>query len=247
MHYKLQHALCSCCHQFIMESPVPSVSISIAANDGEVHEAPHELIDSRLVPVRTNKTSLVWQYFITVKDGLNRCNGIQYVLPMWTALATCTWRTYPVTMRSRSGRGCSTRISSTHSRNASTCTWPCAEWSGRSRTRRPSRAKSTTESATNISATMWTTTRASQAMCACTSKHYAANGRCTSTLLTRSCRCATPTSCRMSIGSSWPRLRPSFDQFAPCRSQCRSTCGSSPARASPMSSRPRLPPSTWLT
>ncbi|CAN5969793.1 unnamed protein product [Sphagnum jensenii] len=110
-----------------MESPVPSVSISIAANDGEVHEAPHELIDSQLVPVSTNKTSLVWQYFTTVKDGLITCNGIQYVLPMWTALATCTWRTYPVTMRSRSRRGCSTRILPTHSRNASTCTWPCAE------------------------------------------------------------------------------------------------------------------------
>jgi hypothetical protein len=63
-----------------MESLVPLVSISTAANDGKVHEAPHELIDSWLVPVSANKTSLVWQYFTTVKDGLITCNEIQYVL-----------------------------------------------------------------------------------------------------------------------------------------------------------------------
>jgi len=53
----------------MMESPAPSVSISASANDGEVDEAPHEPLDLRLVPINTNKTSLVWQYFAMVKDG----------------------------------------------------------------------------------------------------------------------------------------------------------------------------------
>jgi hypothetical protein len=44
-----------------MESPVPSVSILAPTNDGEVDEAPHEPLDSRLVPINANKTSPVWQ------------------------------------------------------------------------------------------------------------------------------------------------------------------------------------------
>ncbi|CAM6019383.1 unnamed protein product [Sphagnum balticum] len=51
-----------------MESPTPSVSISAAANDGEVNKVPHELLDSRLVPVSTNKTLPVWKYFAMVMD-----------------------------------------------------------------------------------------------------------------------------------------------------------------------------------
>jgi hypothetical protein len=38
-----------------MESPPPSVSISIPTNDGEVNEAPHEPLDSWLVPISANK------------------------------------------------------------------------------------------------------------------------------------------------------------------------------------------------
>jgi len=34
----------------------------------EVDEAPHEPLDSQLVPISANKTSLVWQYFAMVKD-----------------------------------------------------------------------------------------------------------------------------------------------------------------------------------
>jgi hypothetical protein len=49
------------------------------ANDKEVDKAPHELLDSRLMPVSVNKASLVWQYFAMVKDGSIRHNGIQYI------------------------------------------------------------------------------------------------------------------------------------------------------------------------
>ncbi len=54
--YKLQYTLHSCCHHFIMESLVPLINISIAANDGEVNKAPCELLDLRLVLVNANKT-----------------------------------------------------------------------------------------------------------------------------------------------------------------------------------------------
>ncbi len=40
---------------------------------------PHELLDSRLVPIGANKTSPVWQYFAMVKDGSITRNKIQYV------------------------------------------------------------------------------------------------------------------------------------------------------------------------
>ncbi len=52
----------------MMESPAPSVSISTPTNDGEVDEAPHEPLDSRLVLISANKTLPVWQYFAMVKD-----------------------------------------------------------------------------------------------------------------------------------------------------------------------------------
>jgi hypothetical protein len=39
-----------------MESLVPLINISIAANDGEVNKAPCELLDLRLVLVNANKT-----------------------------------------------------------------------------------------------------------------------------------------------------------------------------------------------
>jgi hypothetical protein len=55
-----------------MESPAPSINISASTNDGEVDEALHELLDSRLVPISANKTSPVWQYFAMVKDGPSR-------------------------------------------------------------------------------------------------------------------------------------------------------------------------------
>jgi hypothetical protein len=42
-----------------MESLVPSVSISVTANDGEVDEMPCKLLDLRLVSVNANKTSPV--------------------------------------------------------------------------------------------------------------------------------------------------------------------------------------------
>jgi hypothetical protein len=45
--------LSSCYHQFLMESPTPSVSISTTFNDGKFDEVPCEL----LVPVNVNKTS----------------------------------------------------------------------------------------------------------------------------------------------------------------------------------------------
>jgi hypothetical protein len=59
-----------------MEAPTPSISILVTANDGEVDEAPHELFNSWLVPVSSNKTSLAWQYFAMVNDEQITCNGI---------------------------------------------------------------------------------------------------------------------------------------------------------------------------
>jgi hypothetical protein len=53
--------------------------MSAVANDKEVDEALHELLDSRLVSINANKTSPVWQYFAMVKDRSITCNGIQYV------------------------------------------------------------------------------------------------------------------------------------------------------------------------
>jgi len=72
-----------------MESLAPSVSISIPTNDGEVDEAPHEPLDSWLVPISTNKTLLMWQYFAMVKDGLITCNKIQYVYCCLLCLKKC--------------------------------------------------------------------------------------------------------------------------------------------------------------
>ncbi len=43
---------------------MPSVSISAPTNDGEVDKAPHESLDSRLVSIRTNKTSPEWRHKI---------------------------------------------------------------------------------------------------------------------------------------------------------------------------------------
>ncbi len=62
-----------------MESYVPLVNILVAANDRKVNEAPCELLDSRFVPISVNKTSLEWQYFAMVKDGLIMRNKIQYI------------------------------------------------------------------------------------------------------------------------------------------------------------------------
>jgi len=114
------------------------------------------------------------------------------------APATCTWRTWLTTMQLGSEKWHLTRRSSTRSKNVRTCAWPCAKWSNTSRTRKLSCTKSTTRSTTSILVTMWsrlasTTTRASQRMRACTNRHYNASGHCTSTLLTRIHRCATPT------------------------------------------------------
>jgi hypothetical protein len=72
-----------------MESLVPSVSISAPTNDGEVDEAPHELLDLRLVPINANKTSRVWQYFAMVKDGPITRNKIQYVYCCLLCLKEC--------------------------------------------------------------------------------------------------------------------------------------------------------------
>jgi hypothetical protein len=62
-----------------MESPAPSVNISVLANDGEVDKVPRELLNSRLVSIGANKTLLVWQYFAMVKDRPITRNRIQYV------------------------------------------------------------------------------------------------------------------------------------------------------------------------
>jgi len=144
------------------------------------------------------------------------------------ALATCIWQTWLATMRLGSEKGQLTRRLSTHSKNAKNYAWPCVEWSGTFGTRRPSRAKSTRRNATNRSATMWlrlasTVTRAFQATRACTNKRYGANGHCTSTLLTRSRWCVTPTSYQTNVSSPWLRSRPSYDQFVPYHSRHRST------------------------
>jgi len=72
-----------------MESPAPLVSISATANDGEVNEAPCELLDSQLVPVNANKTSSVWQYFAMVKDEPIMQNGIHYVSSCLLCLKKC--------------------------------------------------------------------------------------------------------------------------------------------------------------
>jgi hypothetical protein len=72
-----------------MESLAPSVNILAAANDGEVDEAPRELLDLRLVSVSANKTSSVWQYFTMVKDGLITRNGIQYIYCCLMCLKKC--------------------------------------------------------------------------------------------------------------------------------------------------------------
>jgi hypothetical protein len=72
-----------------MESHAPSVNISTVANDEEVDEVPHELLDSRLVSININKTSPVWQYFTIVKDGPITRNGIQYVYCCLLCLKKC--------------------------------------------------------------------------------------------------------------------------------------------------------------
>ncbi len=72
-----------------MESPAPSVSISASTNDGEVDKAPHEPLDSWLVPISANKTSPVWQYFAMVKDGPITRNKIQYVYCCLLCLKKC--------------------------------------------------------------------------------------------------------------------------------------------------------------
>ncbi len=72
-----------------MESPAPSISISASTNDGEVDEALHEPLDSRLVPINANKTSSVWQYFAMVKDGPITRNKIQYVYCCLLCLKKC--------------------------------------------------------------------------------------------------------------------------------------------------------------
>jgi hypothetical protein len=45
----------------------------------------------------------------------------------------------------------------------------------------------------------------------------------------------------------WPRLKPSFDEFAPCCSRRRSIRSSSPVPTGPLLSKLRLLPSKWLT
>jgi hypothetical protein len=72
-----------------MESPAPLVGISAPTNDGEVDEVPHEPLDSRLMPISTNKTSLMWQYFAMVKDRLIMRNKIQYVYCCLLCLKKC--------------------------------------------------------------------------------------------------------------------------------------------------------------
>jgi len=72
-----------------MESPAPSVSISAPTNDGEVDEALHEPLDSRLVSISANKTSPMWQYFAMVKDGPITRNKIQYVYCCLLCLKKC--------------------------------------------------------------------------------------------------------------------------------------------------------------
>jgi hypothetical protein len=72
-----------------MDSPAPSISISASTNDGEVDEALHEPLDSRLVPISVNKTSPVWQYFAMVKDGPITRNKIQYVYCCLLCLKKC--------------------------------------------------------------------------------------------------------------------------------------------------------------
>jgi hypothetical protein len=59
-----------------MESHVPLINILATANDMEVDKAPHELLDSWFVPISTNKTLSVWQYFAMVKDEPITHNGI---------------------------------------------------------------------------------------------------------------------------------------------------------------------------
>jgi hypothetical protein len=72
-----------------MESPTPSINISASTNDGEVDEALHESLDSRLVPISANKTSPVWQYFAMVKDGPITRNKIQYIYCCLLCLKKC--------------------------------------------------------------------------------------------------------------------------------------------------------------
>jgi hypothetical protein len=72
-----------------MESPTPSVNISITTNDGEVDEAPRQLLESWLMPINVNKTSPMWQYFTMVKDMSIMCNGIQYVYYYLLCLKKC--------------------------------------------------------------------------------------------------------------------------------------------------------------
>jgi hypothetical protein len=72
-------------------------------------------------------------------------------------------------------------------------------------------------------------------------KRYGANGHCTSTLLTRSRWCVTPTSYQTNVGSPWLRSRPSYDQFAPYHSRHRSTRNWLLALVGPILLRPRLP------
>ncbi len=91
-----------------------------------------------------------------------------------------------------------------------------------------------------------TMTCASQVMRTCTNRHYAISGHCTNTSFTKSCQCITPTSQRTNVGSPWPRSRPLFEQSMPYRSWCKSIHNSLPAPIGPMSSIPRLPPSTWV-
>ncbi len=68
---------------------MPSISISASTNDGEVDEALHEPLDSRLVPIITNKTSPMWQYFAMVKDGPITRNKIQYIYCCLLCLKKC--------------------------------------------------------------------------------------------------------------------------------------------------------------
>jgi len=72
-----------------MESPAPSISISASTNDGEVDEALHEPLNSRLVSINANKTSPMWQYFAMVKDGPITRNKIQYVYYCLLCLKKC--------------------------------------------------------------------------------------------------------------------------------------------------------------
>jgi hypothetical protein len=65
---------------------------------------------------------------------------------------------------------------------------------------------------------------------------YVVSARCINISLMRSSWFATPMRCRMNIGNLWSRSKPSFNESAPCHSQCRSTYESLPTPTDPMSS-----------